>query len=286
MIRTLLSLLSIGLPVLLIASCSGPPRETAIAKPYEIGPSRGRVVVDSLMIRGAVVMGSGAGDQPLDLLLGGGEHGELAFLAIAEPGEHAVGDTLDASGLYVHSASAFEREVHTVLRRRGSRSAMYVLRAGRSPGSEAKWLVLPDGVKPLEAQDNYPPGPISDAVGCFTVQRGQWEEPDALQGVLWAWVPDDLRLHWQYHWAYGRGKHLVATGASGEVPSHVVLYRWSSLPADSLKVVFGWNHEGTTFMVRREGDDYVGNVRIWTDAGGGTGAPVRLDRRPCPAAAR
>jgi hypothetical protein len=119
------------------------------------------------------------------------------------------------------------------------------------------------------------------------VERGDGQDPDrAVSATLdnW-WIPDSLRLHWQYHWPYGRDRFLVATDGAGRLGSGIVRFSWRPLPGDSLRVWFGARYEAAVFLLERADGGYQGEVRIVTDAGGVTRAPVRLTRRECDGAA-
>lgn len=216
----------------------------------------------------------------LDLLLHRRE-GALTLAATGLDGILTASDTLDVSGLFIHSTHVIEREPNTTP---GPRAfAMYVVRTGPSPGTPAAWLIDPHGVTEVEAADNHPPGPVDERVGCYSVERGEWSDGrDRSRPPFW--FPSRLRLHWQYHWAYGRGPYLVATHARGHVAETIHIYRWEAPAPDSLALMFGARWAYTAFRGAADGRDYAGEliVRGHADLHPAPRAPARLLRAECP----
>ncbi|MEJ2215914.1 MAG: hypothetical protein P8099_04800 [Gemmatimonadota bacterium] len=241
--------------------------------------------MDGLFVRGGTVVRRDAPDETLDLLLLR-ERGDLVFGTVPVPGQYAVTDTLDASGLYIHTTNPFETTVRTtpIHNRHNLAIAMYVLRTGHSPGTPAKWLVGPSDWRRVEPAENHPPGPVDRRVGCYVVERGAWSDPDfRFDEDRTLWFPDSLWLHWQYHWPAGPPKYLVATDIQGRVRGpRIARYAWAGPADDSLRVVFGTGFVATIFRGAQAGDDYVGEIAVDSDTGRLARAPTRLRRTPCP----
>jgi hypothetical protein len=258
----------------------GPREGAAVGE----GTVSARAEPGELAVLGAVLVRPGHPDTAVDLVLGRDDSG---YLVVRDPAADAAAavDTIDAAGLYIHSAKPFV----PLLGVRAGEGAWFTVRTGRSAGSPAVWRILPDRWGPVEPAENRPPGPLDPAVGCYMVELGEWADPDLLvsYGFNRIWVPHDLRLHWQYGLREGREEELVMTDLRGDVLGrHTVGHTWRSLPGDSLGI-WVWNDLGHHFLrilVGQNGDDRQGHARVYTHSSGGpeTEASVRLRRVACP----
>jgi hypothetical protein len=169
-------------------------------------------------------------------------------------------DMLDGSGLYLHSANTFDQGADLDV----GTAPMLVLRHGISAGSPAFGLLMADeenGLRRIAPEENHPPGDVPAAVGCYAVERGDWDDPVAGRSLAVAPVPEDIRLHWQYAWHLGRERVLVATRADGAVPGAQTNYfGWRQGAGDTIRVWFGTGFVGATFTVVPRGDTLTGEV--------------------------
>jgi hypothetical protein len=214
-------------------------------------------VADTVLLHGSIFVRWGEPNERVDLLLDRGEDGD-SFIRLAAPGRFAPADTIDGTGLYVHSANPYVPSAPTV-RFPGYR--MHVVRTGPSPGDPAEWIVHWHEWRRVHPDDNHPPGPVDARVGCYHVEREEWSDPEAVTGQPNLWFPDDIRLHWQYHWPYGPPKYLVATDLAGEIGGPTITwYSWMAPSGDSLQVGFGGPFVGTSFRGVRADNGYVGEA--------------------------
>ena len=235
-----------------------------------------------VLVRGGSVVRRGGPKERLDLLLE--RHQQfLVLAAAAEPGQLEAGDTLDVSGLYIHSTNAIHPRVETTPSREPRSSiAMYVVRTGVGPGSTAKWLIGPSRVQAVEPAENHPARLQDERVGCYTVERGSWSDP-SFELDMPLWFPDTLRLHWQLHWPIGPSPYLVATDIDGRVQGETTTYyKWSPVGEDSVRVAFGPWWGGTSFQGAATARDYAGDLTVWHHQGLSVRAPARLRRFQCP----
>ncbi len=275
-----------------------------------LGAARPRVasaqaarVVDGLLIQGGVAVRREAPDEAVDILL---EHGDdfLLLRGAVEPGGYETTDTLDAAGLFIHSANPFLAEARLAPSPNpvDRTSAMYVLRTGASPASPARWLVGPYGWRRVEAAENHPAGPVDGRAGCYALTTGEWGEPGFVLNRTGAWFPDSLRLTWQYQWPYGTSPFLVATDGRGRVRGkRITYYGWKTPAPDSLEVMFSTGFQMAWFLGTRAADtesagrrtgaaphrdggsaDFTGELAYLTDGGTDIRATARLTRIPCP----
>lgn len=242
--------------------------------------------IEKVLLRGGVVVGRDRQNERLDLLLER-RNNLLVLTAAAARTELEAPDTLSISGLYVHSANQFDATVDTTpsLRPNALSVATYVVREGPGVGTPAKWLIGPYEVQPIEPAENHPSGPVDDRVGCYSLERGEWSDPefewDPHRGHLW--FPDTVRLHWQYQWPYGVEPYLVATDIFGRVEGEqTAYYRWSPVSGDSLRVTFGDGYGGTVFRGTAKDRDHEGELSVWNHQGFSVRAPARLRRLECP----
>lgn len=206
----------------------------------------------------------------------------LVVREVAPRSTLAPTDTLDAAGLYVHSAHAYDRSEPRV----GS-PPLYTVRTGLSPGSPAAIVLSLSGPpfwRSIELKDNYPPGPIDPAVGCYEVIRGPWRESIAVSQWRGPPVPPDLRLHWQYKWHYGAEDVLVATDARGNVPGEGThFFSWRRAPdGETVRIGFtAWYQTAVVFRVAHSADQLVGTIRLVADTVEFASADVRLRPVAC-----
>lgn len=249
------------------SACAG-PQISGGARGDGPGLEDGMVVV-----HGGVLVRPGQSMLMADLALDSTDHG-LVLRKVAKRGEIVAQDTIDASGMYVHSSHAFNRSLPAL-----NEVAMYVLRTGASPGDSAVGRIGPRGWEPIS--ENHPPGPVDERVGCYAVNRAAWDDPETGGS---RWVPNTLRLHWQYMWLLAREKSLVATDIGGHVGQDIVYYGWSRGAADSLRVDFHEKYVGVSLRLAKDGRDYVGVMTAGGDTSRGRTARsrVRLSRINCP----
>lgn len=243
-------------------------------------------MVEKVLVTGGVVVRRGRPNERLDLLLERHE-GFLVLTAAADSTRIRASDTFDIGGLYLHSANHFRAMVDTTpsLRAGALSIAMYVVREGAGVGTPAKWLIGPETVQPIDPAQNHPTGPVDERVGCYSVERGDWNDPEFEwdPGSMPLWFPDTLRLHWQYHWPHGPEPYLVASDVSGNIRDpRITYYGWSPIPPDSVRVGFGVWYMGTTFRGSAKGRDFVGELEVLADGGASVQAPAMLHRVQCP----
>lgn len=271
--------------VLLLATWYvGPAERGAAAQPADGAAA----AVDTLLVRGGTIILPGQAPERADLVLASSPDGWV--VQGREPagrGALLAPDTLDATGLFLHSADAFNLQNLA----RVGRAPWIVVRTGPSPGSPALWLLGPIQVRAVSPEENHPPGPVDDRVGCYTMERGPWDNERLAAGLGSVWVPDDLRLHWQYGWHHGRETLLVATDLLGRIHGERTAYAaWAPLPADSLRVGFGTAFAVAMLRLGRVGDGWSGQAVLVGDAVDlsrpreeqRATAPVRLVRVACP----
>jgi hypothetical protein len=169
-------------------------------------------------------------------------------------------DTVDASGLFIHSASAYERAFPM---KEGS-PAILVARTGPSVGDQAVALIgnsAGEPWQPVSLEENRPLGPQDPAVGCYSVDPGPWDNPTYAGSHPPELVPGDIRLHWQFAWHLGRERALVATDGTGHIPGpRTVVYYWRRTAADSVRITFGTRTHFAYFYVAAAGADLDGEV--------------------------
>lgn len=242
--------------------------------------------IEKVLVRGGVVVRRDRPNERLDLLLERHE-GFLVLTAAAADTQLEAPDTLEIGGLYIHSANPFEATVDTTpsLRAGTLSIAMYVVREGAGVGTPARWLIGPYEVQPIGSEENHPPGPVDERVGCYFLERGEWSDPefewDPRRMPLW--FPDTVRLHWQYQWSHGPGRYLVATDVSGRITDYrITLHSWSPIPPDSVRVGFWVWYMGTTFRGAAKDGDFGGELAVLADGGLSVRAPAQLRRVECP----
>jgi hypothetical protein len=221
----------------------------------------------------------------LDLLLER-HKGFLVLTAAAEKEQLEAQDTLEIGGLYVHSANPFEATVDTTpsLREGALSIATYVVREGAGVGTPAKWLIGPYEVQPIAPAENHPYRPMDERVGCYSLERGEWSDPefewDPRRAPLW--FPDTVRLHWQYQWPNGPDPYLIATDAFGRIThQRITYYGWSPIPPDSVQVGFRVWYMGTTFRGAAKAGDFDGELEVLADGGLSVRAAAQLRRVKC-----
>lgn len=232
------------------------------------------------MVRGGSLATPDGTAVRADLVLEGTDRG-LILRAVTTGDGWVTKDTIDATGLYVHSANAFDRAVARI-----GRPALYVLRRGPGPGDPAVGIIGETGWRPIS--ENHPPGPQDERVGCYTMERDPWGDPMGITDSPNAvWVPDGLRLYWQYLWHPGRERLLVATDLEGRIGGSTAVPAWWPLPGDSLRVAFLEGvGGGVIFELAEDGRGYVGEAEVRGDRypGPAARAGVRLTRVDCPGA--
>jgi hypothetical protein len=196
----------------------------------------------------------------------------------------ATTDTIDASGLFIHTASPFERAQPTTV---GSPPYL-VARTGPGVGDPAVALIgVPGGApwQPVSLEDNYPAGPPDPHVGCYAVEVGPWDNPRIASTHPPELLPPVIRLHWQHAWHVGgRERALVATDGDGRIPGReTTAYYWRRTAADSIRITFGTSFRGTSYRLTAKDADLTGEVRRSGDTvpGPTATASVRLRRRTC-----
>jgi hypothetical protein len=196
----------------------------------------------------------------------------------------APSDTIDASGLFIHSASPFERMNPSGV----GTAAILVARTGPSVGDPAVALIGATGAelwKPVSLADNRPPEPRDPVVGCYRIELGSWDNPTYAEAQPPEFVPTTLQLHWQHAWHLGgREKTLVATDGAGHIPGPATTtYYWGRAASDTVWITFGALHQGARFHLTEEGADLAGTVLRHGDTlpGPTATAQVRLRRYSC-----
>jgi hypothetical protein len=241
--------------------------------------------IEKVLLSGGVVVRRGRPNERLDLLLER-HQGFLVLTAAAENMQLEAADTLDIGGLYVHSANHFKATVDTTpsLRAGALSIAMYVAREGPGVGSPAKWLIGPYEIERVEPSENHPAGPADERVGCYSVERGEWSDPEFQwdPSKMPLWFPDTVQLHWQYQWPNGPEPYLVATDASGQIRDERITYfGWSPMPSDSVRVTFGVWYMGTSFRGAPTDSGFEGGLSVLADGGLSVEAPARLRPVKC-----
>lgn len=208
-----------------------------------------------VLVGGGTLIVQGEPRRVLDVLLSK-MNGRLVVEAIGDPGMFQAADTIDVSGLYVHTAHGLSaREPFRV-----GGYAMYVVRTGPSQGHSARMLISPSGKQRLELSANYPEGPVHEAVGCYSVERGPWDPPATQPVQERLSVPEGVHLHWQYLLHLGREQSLAATDADGEVPASANYFGWAPAGGDSIHIDVGDGGVMVSFRLVRDGDGYAGMV--------------------------
>jgi hypothetical protein len=271
LLRILLSSVLCGVLPLLISCQSS-------AHVYNAAHDR---IIDGILIEGGTLVAPGHDTARASIVVERGSGGFLIREIDSRP-TFAPTDTVDATGLFIHSAHAFSLGAGV----QAGSPAMLVFRKGVSPGDTAVGLLGPaSGWRAIEQTENHPPGPMDERAGCYLVERGPWNDSTAASMLQRTVVPRDIRLHWQYLWHVGREQLLVATDADGRIPgTDTSFFGWAPLTVDSLRISFVADWQGTTFNVTRVGQDLVGEVRKsgHTDPGPQAIANVRLQRIDCP----
>jgi hypothetical protein len=233
-----------------------------------------------VLVAGGTVIVQGEPPAAVDILLSRTDRG-LFVEAMVDPGSVQAPDTIDVSGLYVHTASGLSaRDPFQV-----GAHAMYVVRTGPSQGDAARMLISASEVRRLESSANYPEGPVHEAAGCYSVERGSWDPlPDerALERVP---VPESVHLHWQYMLHLGREQSLAATDGDGAVPVHANHFGWAPAGGDSIRIDLGDGQRGVRFRLLRDGNGYTGTVAHLSHFVDGSPVPqaaTRLEPTPCP----
>jgi hypothetical protein len=234
----------------------------------------------AVLLQGGMLVHPAITPWKSDILLRRGPHG---FVVARVDTALRVDDVqrVDLSGLYIHSANAFSARPAT----RVGEIAMYVIRDGPSPGDAAVMLLTSRTWRSVDPAENYPAGPKDERVGCYTVERGDWDSPRDADGIGGSLVPASMRLHRQYLHHVGREHVLAATDLNGKLPDgRIAYYGWFALPGDSLRVTFSSGFVVAMFSLGREGNGYSGTVRLANDTEPGlrSRASVRLQRVICP----
>jgi hypothetical protein len=205
---------------------------------------------------------------------------------IAEVGPATVmgaTDTLDAAGLFVHIGMTLTHPREMTVGSPG----LLLLRAGPSAGDS---IVVSVGfsdatpVRRFKPEDNRPARTPHPAVGCYSVDRSEWDDPAAAESLQRVVVPESVRLHWQYAGLLGREQALVATDAAGRIPGAQTTYHfWRPGSGDSVTVNFGTGYQAAVFRLIRDGEYLRGAVRKMghTIPGPMAVAAVTLRREPC-----
>jgi hypothetical protein len=205
---------------------------------------------------------------------------------IAEVGPGAVmgaTDTLDAAGLFVHIGMTLTHPSEVTVGRPG----LLLLRAGLSAGDSIVVSVGFSDATPVRRfgpEDNRPAQDSHPAVGCYSVDRSEWDDPEAAESLQRVVVPESLRLHWQYAGLLGREQALVATDAAGRIPGAQTTYHfWRPGSGDSVTVNFGTGYQAAVFRLIRDGEHLRGVVRKMGHRipGPMAVAAVTLRREPC-----
>jgi len=238
-------------------------------------------VVDGILVKDGVLAMRGRDTARASIVLQRSDRW-LRVMEIAPETRIVTTDTIDASGLFVHSANGFDQKAP-----RPGGVALLVLRAGPSPGDPAVGLIGGSPAwRPIRPAENHPNAPPDPRAGCYAVERGEWNDPAAATKPAWVPVPPDIRLHWQYAWLFGRENELVATDARGAVPgSETDIFVWTRESPEALRIVFSTGYVATSFRLRSDGTNLVGTVTRSTDNLGEpvVTAPVVLRRIECPA---
>ena len=238
-------------------------------------------VVNGILVKDGVLALRGRDTARASIVLQRSERW-LRVMEIAPEPRTVTTDTIDASNLFVHSASAFDQKAPNV-----GGFALLVLRTGPSAGDPAVGLIGGSPAwRPIRPAENYPEMPPDPRAGCYAVERGEWDDPAIAAEPWWVPVPRDIRLHWQYAWHFGREKELIATDARGAVPgSETDMFVWTRESPEALRIVFSTGYVATSFRLRSDGANLVGTVTRSTDDAGGpvVTAPVVLRRIECPA---
>jgi hypothetical protein len=259
---------------LLVSGC----RPSAMRTRVEPALPRAGPSADLVIANGAVMIAGYAGEVGSIVL----RRGDRDLLHIVELGSAALtqgSDTLDASGLFVHSGSAFTPPGEV----KAGQPALLLLRSGPSPADSIVMSIGYSGPSPFRLfarSDNRPEGDPHPAVGCYHVDRSAWNDPGAAASLPRVVVPETVQLHWQYAGLLGREQLLVATDGEGRIPGeHTVYYFWRPGTADSVTLVFGTGHQQASFRLVQQGADLTGVVRKSNDTSPGPRADASVTFR-------
>ena len=195
--------------------------------------------------------------EPRDVFLTHRSRG-LVVDSIVQPRGAPARDTLDASGLFIHGGNAMYIEESL----RSGRMPWLVLRTGPSQGDPALFTVYSE-VRHLRPDENHPSGPVDERVGCYSVLRGDWDDPETAAGFVGLHVPDGVELHWQYLLHLGIDSVLVATDLDGELPgARIARGGWTMEGPDSLGIYFTNGYESVIMALGRDSSNWVGTVKL------------------------
>jgi len=215
-----------------------------------------------VLITGGTVIEQGEAPQLLDILFSRQDVG-LVVEAVGDRGLFQAADTIDLSGLYLHTANTLSaRQPFGV-----GGHAMYVVRTGPSQGDAARMVILPSRIQLVESTSNYPEGPMHEAVGCYFVEHGPWDRPLGQQAQERLSVPEAIQLHWQFLWHLGREDGLAATEGNGQVPANANIFAWRPAGGDSIRIDLSDGHVGVTFLLLPDESGYAGTVSRWVHSG-------------------
>lgn len=269
--------------VLWTCGCSTTPPAEEIDR-FEVIPAH---AIETILIRGGSAAGRNGPDERFDIVLEN-EEDRLFVVAAGQDTTLTALDTVDISGLYLHSMDPFNALVEARRTRRSSArsSPMYIVRKGASAGTTAMWLISPDEIRRLGPADNRPSGPKNESVGCYSVTRDDWSDPEFNWDRMSVWFPDTVRLHWAYDWRWTSRPpqpHLIATDGSGQIRDPAItVYAWSPSEPDSVRVTFGVWYMLTIFRGAVSDGGFKGELSVLADDNFSVRAPARLERVECP----
>ena len=230
--------------------------------------------LSDLVVAGGILAIHGHSAQPRHIFLTNLSRG-LVVDSITPRGGPAL-DTLNAAGLFIHGGNPMYVQESL----RPGRMPWLILRTGQSQGDPALYTIYSD-VRDLPPDENHPPGPVDERVGCYNVVRAAWDDPESAAGFVGLHVPAGVRLHWQYSLHLGLEKVLVATDLDGELPgSRIARGGWTIQSADSLGIYFSTAYESVIMTLGRDSSNWVGSVRLTGDTNPGPRAAARIELRP------
>lgn len=233
--------------------------------------------LSDLVIAGGTLAIAGHPAEVRDIFLSNGSRG-LVVDSITPAGP-AARDTLHAAGLFVHGGNA----VYVQGSLRPGRMPWLILRTGPSQGDPAVVTVYAD-VRHLRPDENHPPGPVDERVGCYDIVRENWDNPEIAAGFVGLHVPDGVELHWQYLLHLALESVLVATNLDGELPGwRIARGGWTVESDDSMRISFTTGYESVIMTLGRDSSNWVGTVRLTGDTNPGprAEAPIELRRSTC-----